>query len=239
MPQEKESTNSTTDRRAFLKSVGGVGLALASLGGMALADEKKETKDQCGMSPNEDLMQEHALLNRVQLMYDEAVRRLKARADLDPEVLKGAAGIIRHFVEEYHEKLEETYVFPKFEKAGKLVELVSVLRTQHRAGRALTDTVLALSNRAAFHDDKRRAKLVETLSAFTRMYRPHETREGSVLFPALRDLMSPQEFGEMGEMFERKEHEILGAEGFEGQVKVAEGLEKKLGLYDLAQYTPR
>ena len=41
--------------------------------------------------------------------------------------LSRAAGIIRHFIEEYHEKLEEQHLFPRFRKAGKLVELVNVL----------------------------------------------------------------------------------------------------------------
>jgi len=229
---------SLEERRGFLKSVGIAGLSaigMKSLLGRSLAFGAEPGF----MSPNEDLMQEHALLNRVQLMYDETIRRLKGGIDLDPKILKEAANIVRHFVEEYHEKLEEDYVFPRFEKAGKLVDLVSVLRVQHKAGRTLTDTILSLSTVTAFKNPIQREKLIEALAAFTRMYRPHETREGSVLFPAFRDLLSPKEFAELGEMFEKKEHEVLGAEGFEGQVKVAEGLEKQLGLYDLAQYTPK
>lgn len=229
---------SISNRRSFLTSIGTAGAVVlsgcSSLGGIAHAAGAAEAP----MSPNEDLMQEHALLNRVQLIYDEAIRRLKSGKEIDARVLKGSAGIIRRFVEEYHEKLEEEHVFPRFEKAGKLVDLVKTLRVQHQAGRKLTDAVLELSTPAALRDPVKREKLAGLLTAFVRMYRPHETREGSVLFPAFRDLVPPAEFNELGEMFEKKEHEILGAEGFEGQVKVVEGLEKQLGLYDLAQYTP-
>ena len=45
-------------------------------------------------------------------------------------LLSGSAGIIRTFIEEYHEKQEEDYLFPRFEKAGKLTDLVQVLRQQ-------------------------------------------------------------------------------------------------------------
>src|SRR5207302_4790012 len=42
---------------------------------------------------------------------------------------------------DYHEKLEEDYLFPRFEKAHKLVDLTTVLRAQHQAGRRLTDRI--------------------------------------------------------------------------------------------------
>ncbi len=70
------------------------------------------------------------------------------------------------------------------------------------------------------------------------MYRPHEAREGSVVFPAFRELIPEKELREMGEMFERKEHELLGAEGYEGMVAQVASIEKDLGLYELAQFTP-
>jgi hemerythrin-like domain-containing protein len=191
------------------------------------------------MSPNEDLMQEHALLSRVLLVYEEAIRLLEGQKDPDPESLNRSAEIIQHFVEGYHERLEEDYVFPRFEKAGKLVELVTVLREQHKAGRNLTQSIIGLSTAAAFKNSSERKTLASLLSSFIRMYQPHKSREGSVLFPAFRDLLPSQEFEELGDLFEKKEHELLGAEGFEGQVRAVAGLEKQLGIYELSQYTPR
>ncbi|MFZ1988785.1 MAG: hemerythrin domain-containing protein, partial [Alphaproteobacteria bacterium] len=74
--------------------------------------------------PVEDLMREHGVLRRVLLVYGEAIRRLEANEDSPPEALKDAAGIIRSFIEDYHEKLEENYLFPRFRKAERLVDLV-------------------------------------------------------------------------------------------------------------------
>jgi hypothetical protein len=49
---------------------------------------------------------------------------------------------VRKFVEDYHEKLEENSIFPEFEKAKKLTDLVNVLKEQHRSGRRVTDVIL-------------------------------------------------------------------------------------------------
>lgn len=244
MSQENKNWPVKMSRRRFLKSAGVGGAAVLGLGPATGYRPNPVLIQSSGsepgvMSPNEDLMQEHALLSRVLLIYEESGRRLEGQRPLDPDLLKRSAQIIRNFIEQYHEKLEEDHVFPRFEKAGKLVDLVRLLLEQHKAGRVLTDGIISSSTQAGFADPAGRKKLKSTLSAFVRMYRPHAAREGSVLFPAFRDLVPAQEFQTLGEMFEKREHEILGPEGFEGQVEIVAGLEKQLGIYDLAQFTPR
>ena len=71
------------------------------------------------------------------------------------------------------------------------------------------------------------------------MYRPHEAREDTVLFPAIRSLMTAKEFDELGDQFEEKEHKLFGEHGFEDIVAQVAEIEKKLGIYDLAQFTPK
>ena len=188
------------------------------------------------VSPTEDLMREHGLLNRVLLIYEESARRLARKSDLDPKVLTDAAGIIKNFIENYHEKLEEDYLFPRFEKASKLTDLVAVLRQQHQAGRRLTSQIQQM---AAAKSTADRQKLQTALEAFIRMYWPHEAREDTVLFPALHQIVSAHEFDALGEDFEKKEQELFGKEGFEGMVVKVAGLEKQLGIYDLAKFTPK
>ena len=244
MSQENKDRQAKMGRRRFLKSAGVGGVAFLGVGAASGYHPNPVLIQSAGsepgiMSPNEDLMQEHALLSRVLLIYEEAGRRLEGQTALDPDLLKRSAQIIRNFIEQYHEKLEEDQVFPRFEKAGKLVDLVRVLLEQHKAGRVLTDSIISSSTEAGFADPAGRKKLKATLSAFVRMYRPHAAREGSVLFPAFRDIVPAQEFQTLGELFEKREHEILGPEGFEGQVEIVARLEKKLGVYDLSQFKPR
>ena len=206
--------------------------------GEAVDPPAPKDEAKTGLSPNEDLMQEHALLERLLLVYEEIARRLEKGGEIPPGVLDQTAGIIRRFIEQYHEKDEEEHVFPRFTDGG-LAGLVKVLLEQHAAGRALTDSILARAKDVPSKDPAGRAKLVEDIRAFIRMYRPHASREGSVLFPAFRDLLPAKEFLALGDEFEAKEHEVLGAEGFEGQVLVVAEIEERLGIYDLTLFTPR
>ena len=191
------------------------------------------------MAPPEDLMREHGLLNRVLLIYDEAARRIDAGQDLPPEPVADAAMVIKTFIEDYHEKLEEDYLFPRFEKAQRLTDLTSVLREQHQAGRRLTAQVTQLATLQTLKDPAQAATLAAALRQFNRMYRPHEAREDTVLFPELRQVVSKQEFAALGEDFEKKEHDLFGEEGFEHMVERVAMIEQGLGIYQLAQFTPR
>jgi hemerythrin-like domain-containing protein len=80
--------------------------------------------------------------------------------------------------------------------------------------------------------------LMAALRLFARMYRPHAAREDTVLFPALRSVVSAHEYDALGEEFEEKEHKLFGEDGFEKVVAEVAGLEKQLGLNDLASFTP-
>jgi hemerythrin-like domain-containing protein len=218
-------------RRAFLgvSSVAAIGLVVS-------AKQKDEEEE---IAPPEDLMREHGVLKRVLLLYEEAIRRLDAKQDLPPDAVRGGATIIRTFIEDYHEKLEEDYLFPRFEKAGRLTDLTSVLRAQHQAGRRLTEQITQLATLQALKDTKSSASLKDAMRQFIRMYNPHEAREDTVLFPTLRQIVSKQELGALGEDFEKKEHQLFGEDGFEKMVDRVATLEKTLGIYDLTQFTPK
>jgi len=194
-------------------------------------------KDEEDVSTNEDLMREHGILKRVLLAYDEVIRRIRAKQDFPPSAVTEGATIIRKFIEDYHEKLEEEHLFPRFHKAGKLVDLVDVLLKQHQAGRRLTERVLATAASLKAQEDRNR--LASDLESFNRMYAPHEAREDTVLFPELHNIVSPHEYGAMGEQFESIERKTFGGDGFDIYVDKVTKLEKQLDIYDLAQFTPR
>ena len=224
-------------RRVFLKSgifIGGA--ALAGVGVLRAAEKAKEEEE---VSPAEDLMREHGVLKRVLLIYEEAIRRITANQELSVETVADSAKIIRNFIEDYHEKLEENFLFPRFEKAGKLTDLVKTLRDQHQAGRRVTDLTLGLAKQSTIKNADERAQLADSLRQFIRMYNPHEAREDTVLFPAFRKIVSANEYASLGENFEKKEHELFGEDGFEKMVDKVTNIEKKLGIYELAQFTPK
>ena len=232
-------------RRIMLWSIAAGGAVLVPPVALASADQDKdkvkkdESKPEENVSPAEDLMREHGVLKRILLVYGEAIRRIDANQDLSPEPIADAANIIRTFVEDYHEKLEENFLFPRFRKANTLTDLVDVLLQQHQGGRKLTEVTIRYATNSALKNADEKRQLADSMRQFIRMYNPHEAREDTVLFPAFRKIVSAHEYDALGEDFEKKEHELFGEDGFEKMVDRVSTIEKTLGIYDLAQFTPK
>ena len=183
-------------------------------------------------------MREHGVLNRILLIYDTCRMHLLNKESFDPATLNSAAQIIRDFIEDYHEKLEEDFIFPLFEKANSFLILIQTLYVQHQAGRVLTSRILEIAGKKQLADEEENKKLIGLLADFNKMYRPHEAREDTVLFPALPMIISKNEYYALGEEFEEKEHKLFGSDGFGSIVDKVSNIEKQLGIYDLAQFTP-
>lgn len=203
-------------RASGLVAAGGIAGLIAPSPALAGEKEKPEEKME-DVTPPEDLMREHGLLNRVLLIYEAAMQKFAGNESFDPSILSKSAQIVRDFIEDYHEISEENQVFPRFRKAGKLVDLVDVLYRQHQAGRRLTETILRLAPASAAAGEDR-TQTVAAMQSFIRMYRPHEAREDTVLFPALRSVVTANEFDAMGEDFEKDEQRKFGEDGFEKAV---------------------
>jgi hemerythrin-like domain-containing protein len=227
-------------RQVLFASALAAGAALAGCAGNRAAKGSAKSKGAGDeISPVEDLMREHGVLRRVLLIYDDAALRLETGGlDVDPGVLTQASGIIKSFIEEYHEKLEENFLFPRFEQNNVQKDLVAVLRVQHSVGRRVTAEIRSLSSGVRVVDPGNRRELAAALRRFTRMYRPHAAREDTVLFPALHKIVSGNEYDALGEEFEKKETELFGEDGFESMVEKVATLERQVGLFDLNQFTP-
>jgi len=240
----------TLDRRKFFASMGGAGAAAVGfgLGGRAKAivlprarvDDRQDdgAMIECAETPLEDLMQEHAVLERVMLIYEEGGRRLEAGLEVAPEVLAHAGGIVRHYIEDHHERDEEQHIFPRLERVGVAVELVHTLLAQHVAGRKLTSEIIGLSTAASLRDNSDRARLVHAMRQFVRMYRPHAARENTVLFPAFRKALSQSEYEALRESLERSEEETFGGQYFETIMAEVVRLEAAFDIGELASFTP-
>jgi len=240
MKQELNHFNESpnTPRRDFVKK--GLLVTLSGMAGISLlpgCKGKQEEGEGQKVSPPEDLMQEHGLLNRVLLIYDTCRIHLINKEAFSKVALLNAANIIRTFVEDYHEKQEENYLFPRFKKANQLTDLVNVLLQQHHAGRRLTDQIMQLAKLQTATDSENQ-QLLQLLTNFNTMYRPHEAREDTVLFPAFRKIVSKNEYDSLGEEFEENEHKLFGNDGFETMVNKVADIEKSLGIYELSQFTP-
>ncbi len=223
-------------RRDFIRK-GAILSTLTGIGGLGMITGCSGSGEKI-IGPAEVLMREHGVLNRVMMVYDACRNRLIIGEPFSAEALQQAAQIIRTYIEDYHEKLEEEFLFPKFVNADRLVGLNQLLYVQHAAGKKLTDEILQLANENRLKDDADVQKLISLLNSFNWMYRSHESREDTVLFPALREIVSKNEYDSLGEDFEKRGNELLGKDGFEAYVLKVENIEKQLGINDMAQLTP-
>ncbi len=238
-------------RRHFLRqgSLLVAGASVIGLGSLATScnnnrepagdDAEENVENDSGVSANEDLMREHGLLQRMLLIYDAAIARLNSGGDFDPAHINQTANIIKSFIEEYHEKLEEAYVFPALTNAGKLTDLVKVLTRQHANGRQVTREIIAATNNGNMPSGDDLNRLTFNMQRFNTMYRPHEAREDTVVFPAFKASVSPDEYRNLGEKFEEVEQQHFGNGGFDAMVDKVAGIEKQVGIYNLSQFTPQ
>src|SRR5262249_48933736 len=198
--------------------------------------QKNEQEEN--VSPTEDLMREHGVLRRILLVYGEVIRRVDINQELKPDPIAHAAKITRAFIEDYHERDEEEYIFPRFQKAGKMTDLVSVLLQQHQAGRKLTANIQRLATASALTSAANKHELAENMRLFIRMYEPHSAREDTVLFPAFAKLISEKELHKLMDTFEQKE-KALPLGDFEKMVDDVSAIEKAFGVDDLSKFTPK
>lgn len=225
-------------RRRWL--VGAAGLSLVTtVPGLAAppSPASKKSAESVAVTATEDLMREHGVAQRLMLIYAAGARRLGHGEDVDPTIFTHAAETMRDFVHDYHEKNEEEQVFPRFKTAGRMVALVTVLQEQHVACRKLTERILNLAPKSGIKAE--REQMIGAMQATITLYQPHAAREDTDIFPTLRSLVTPNEFEQIGETLEKSETEKFGADGFEKVAKTVEALEKRLGINDLSQFTPK
>ncbi|HBL98232.1 TPA: hemerythrin [Candidatus Dependentiae bacterium] len=194
------------------------------------AVNKKEDLD---IPPTEDLMREHGVIHRIFLIYEEIIKRIDKKDKIPLKELYKTANIIRSFIEEYHEKLEENYIFSLFEKNKKETELVKTLKRQHIQGKKITKQLLKIVAQKEPLNNQTKKQLQALMQEFITMYRPHAAWEDTVLFPQVRALITKKGFEDLGEIFEDIETQLFGNKGFETIVKDVESIEKELGIYGL------
>jgi len=191
------------------------------------------------VTATEDLMREHGILRRVLLVYKESA--VKLRQDITSvslDTLEKAAQLFRAFGEEYHErKLEEPYIFSSLKKASNPAAVyVDVLNAQHARGRDITDYLLKLTARDKIPEGSAN-DFINALESFVRMYEHHAAVEDTLVFPAWKKSISPDEFDELGARFEEIEEQQFGEDGFEAALSRMAEIEQSLGLSDLGQFT--
>ncbi|MDN5913981.1 MAG: hemerythrin domain-containing protein [Pseudonocardia sp.] len=224
-------------RRGLLIGTAGLGLGAAgTAAGVGLVADRGPAI--IGRSPSEALMTDHGILKRILFAYREAGRRIRAGEPVPTRAVRQGTRIIHDYIEGFHEGLEEAYVFPRLQQAGRAVDTVRVLLVQHARGRRITADILAATAPGTELPATGRDRLAAAMNSFVRMYEVHEAREDTVVFPALRAIASDKAYAELGERFAAEEDRQLSVGHLAEMIERIEGIEKGLGIYDLGQFTP-
>ena len=78
--------------------------------------------------------------------------------------------------------MEEDYIFPLFEKHKKNLHLIKALKEQHIKGREITADLKEIATSDTI-DHAKKITIKKLLHEFVEMYRPHEAREDTEIFP--------------------------------------------------------
>ncbi len=198
-----------------------------------------EAKKETDIPPAEDLMREHGVLNRLLLIYEKIIEQMNDQNNFQKTALLKAIDLVKTFIEDYHEKLEEEYIFPLFEKHHQELRFIKTLRLQHIKGREITARLQSMLKTHTTLNATLTSEIKTLLQKFITMYRPHQAQEDTVLFPQLRTLLSDKELKELSAAFEKREHALFGDQGFQTIVKKVTLIEKTVGIYKLEQFTPK
>jgi len=248
--QQPSRGASRPTRRAVLLSAGGVAVAGGAFaGGFAAGDATGRGRDSVTTSatveqalrvptPGEDLMTEHGLLIRILLIYRCLMAARAAGEPVEAGHAHATALVVHDYIEAFHEALEEAYVFPRLQRAGRLDGTISTLLLQHARGRQQTQLILADTAGSGALRAPAAGRVSDAMAEFVRMYEPHEAREDTVVYPAFRSLLTPAEIGDLGVHFADLQQDQFGRDGFAVMVGRVAAVEQALGIYDLAQFTP-
>jgi hemerythrin-like domain-containing protein len=81
-------------------------------------NRQSKPPNEIEITPTEDLMREHGILKRLLSIYEDAEKRLRGYKPLQSHivypVILQTGTIARNFIENYHQKLEEYYLFARF-----------------------------------------------------------------------------------------------------------------------------
>lgn len=227
------SSSKPLSRRAFITIAGAAGAGLLNTACSGPDQSAGQTATAVEL-----LDRHHGLLHRAVAILEEIRGGMDARMDLPPEIIQGTVEVIRRYVIDYHQKMEEKHLFPPIEAAKKMGGMVGVLREQHAAGAQLAAILKGIAAGFSAKDLEKRRTMGNAIHQFSRMCRAHADRESTVLFPLLYQVLAPKACAKINSAFRKDEMEILGQNGFDAAIQTLVNYENTLGIGDLAAFTP-
>ena len=186
------------------------------------------------MSPTEELCVEHAQLTRIMLAIDHTLQAAGKSPKSSLRPVNQACAMIKQLVDEHHMKIEEGYIYPKFEDT-ELGDFVKVLKNQHIEARKMVAKMTNMSKGGRPDMDELRS----TFTDFKDMITAHAAYEESCLFPAMEGTWSDDQLADLREKQEEDEKRLLGNDATEKTFNMLKDLETSCGIEGINDFTRR
>lgn len=171
-----------------------------------------------------DFMFEHSILDRILLIFEGIIKN--HNKIIDCKYLKVLILILKIFIENHHEKMEELYVFPSM-KSDNNKKLVKILIEEHKLSRILTSKILKYCDNNDVYN-KNIEFIKSLLQKFIDMYRYHESHENLEIYPEFEKNITKKEYVKINSLVEKNEKLILGKIKIKNIIQIIIKIEKIL-----------
>lgn len=142
------------------------------------------------------LMIEHRLIERMLVLIQEALLKIRASARVDPLFVDTAVDFIRTYADRTHHGKEEDILFRELDKRSLSAtdrKVMQELIQEHVFGRQTTQALVATNTRYRNGDAAALAEVARHLQTLAEFYPKHIAKEDKVFFPAARAYFSEEE----------------------------------------------
>lgn len=182
----------------------------------------------------QDLMYEHSILVRILLIFEELIKKdIIFLENHNFRYINLLTKIIKIYIENHHEKMEEKYIFPQIRFNKKIVTNLII---QHRLSNIITNKLILLTLNKHIYL-KNINKIIELLKLYITLYRKHENIENTEIFPEFLKNISKEKYKKYGEEMEKHEKKILKNLKVKHFIKFIEYVEKQLNISNISLFT--
>ena len=179
------------------------------------------------MSAIEILEDEHKVILRMVKVLTALHGRLESGDDVDAATLTDILDFFRAFADKGHHAKEEDILFPTLEKNGVRPQgcPIGTLKNEHKQGRALMAALNDAIGKYTSGDSIARLAISTTIKGAIDLYTDHIWREGYLLFPMTKKVLSKSELEGLTENFCKVETRF-GSDFHHKYEQIVERLEK-------------
>jgi len=184
------------------------------------------------MRPTEILEAEHRVIEQVLSCLERMATIGTEAGRIDADPAREAIDFLRNFADRCHHGKEEAQLFPAMESRGFSPENgpTAVMRYEHTVGRKLIGQMDDAVEQASQGSAEHVRVFAHSAREYVGMLREHIRKEDHCLFPMADQALDEAAQQELLRMFERVEHEDIGAGVHERYLALADELAERYGV---------